>query len=61
MLSLNGMRPFGGRLNTKTVRAWPKADNIISFRGDVTYGIRVIAQPEMGERAQAHRSHQRGR
>ena len=32
MLSLNGIRPFGGKPNTKTVRAWPKADNIISFR-----------------------------
>jgi hypothetical protein len=32
ILSLNGMRPFGGRPNTKTVRAWPKADNIILFR-----------------------------
>jgi hypothetical protein len=32
MFSLNGMRPFGGRPNTKTVRARPKADNIISFR-----------------------------
>ena len=27
----------------------------------VTYGIRVIAQPEMGERAQAHKSRQRRR
>ena len=46
--SLNGMRHFGGKLNTKIVRAWPKADNIISFRTrDVTYGIRVIAQPEI--------------
>jgi hypothetical protein len=32
MLSLNGMRTFEGKLNTKTVRTWPKADNIISFR-----------------------------
>jgi hypothetical protein len=32
MLSLNGMRHFGDKLNTKTVRAGPKADNIISFR-----------------------------
>jgi hypothetical protein len=28
MLSLNGMMPFGGRPNTKTMQAWPKADNI---------------------------------
>ena len=32
MLSLNGMRPFGGKPNTKTMQAWPKADNIISFK-----------------------------
>jgi hypothetical protein len=32
MLSLNGIRPFRGKHNTKTVRVWPKADNIISFR-----------------------------
>jgi hypothetical protein len=32
MLFLNGMRPFGGRPNTKTMWAWPKADNIISFK-----------------------------
>ena len=49
------MRPFGGKLNSKTVWAWPKADNIISFRRDVTYGIRAIAQPKMREHAQAHR------
>ena len=62
MLSLNGMRPFGGKLNTKTVRAWPKMDNIESFRvQDVTYGIITIAQPEMGERAQAYRGRQQGR
>jgi hypothetical protein len=34
MLSLNGIRPFGGRPNTKTVRAWPKVDNIISFKAE---------------------------
>jgi hypothetical protein len=32
MLSLNDMRPFGGKLNTKTMQVWPKVDNIISFR-----------------------------
>jgi hypothetical protein len=32
MLSLNGMWSFRGKPNTKTVWAWPKADNIISFR-----------------------------
>ena len=32
MLSLNGMRPFGSKPNTKTVRTWPKVENIISFR-----------------------------
>jgi hypothetical protein len=34
MLCLNDMRHFGDKLNIKTVRAWPKADNIISFRAD---------------------------
>jgi hypothetical protein len=47
MLFLNGMRPFRGRPNTKTVWTWPKADNIISFRAyhlgqDVTFGIRAM-------------------
>jgi hypothetical protein len=32
MLSLNGMRHFGGKVNTKTMWTWPKVDNIISFR-----------------------------
>jgi hypothetical protein len=32
MASLNGMKPFGARPNTKTMWAWLKADNIISFR-----------------------------
>jgi hypothetical protein len=32
MLSLNGMKSFGGKPNTKIVRTWPKVDNIISFR-----------------------------
>jgi hypothetical protein len=32
MLSLNGMRSSGGKLNAKIVWAWLKADNIISFR-----------------------------
>jgi hypothetical protein len=30
MLSLNGMTHFGSKPNTKTVWAWPKADNIDS-------------------------------
>ena len=38
MLSLNGMRPFGGKPNTKTVRAWLKVDNIISFRAGCYIG-----------------------
>jgi hypothetical protein len=32
MLSLNGMMLFESKPNTKTLWAWPKADNIISFR-----------------------------
>jgi hypothetical protein len=32
MLSLNGMRPFGGKPNSKTVQAWPKVENVISFK-----------------------------
>jgi hypothetical protein len=32
MLSLNDMRLFEGKPNTKTVWAWSKANNIISFR-----------------------------
>ena len=58
MLSLNGVRPFKGKPNTKIVRAWPKVDSIISFRAGVTYGIGAIGQFEMGEHAQAHRGHQ---
>jgi hypothetical protein len=40
MLSINGMRPFEGIPNTKTVWAWPKADNIISLWWDVTLKIK---------------------
>jgi hypothetical protein len=29
MFSLNGMRHFGVKSKNKTVRAWPKEDNII--------------------------------
>jgi hypothetical protein len=42
-------------------RLGPKRTISYHLGRNVTYGIRAIAQPEMGERAQAHRGRQRGR
>jgi hypothetical protein len=50
-LSLNGMKPFGGRPNTKSVQAWPKVDNIISFRTECYIWYQSHSQPQMGESA----------
>ena len=44
MFSLNGMRHFEGKPNTKTVRAWSKADNIISFRTECYTKAIVFSQ-----------------
>jgi hypothetical protein len=35
------MRPFGGKPNIKTMWAWPKANNIISFKAGHIFGIRA--------------------
>ena len=32
MFSLNDMKSFESKPNIKTVQAWPKANNIISFK-----------------------------
>jgi hypothetical protein len=48
MLSLNGMRPFGVKSKNKTIRAWPKADNIIPLEAGCYIWYRVETQPEMG-------------
>ena len=41
MLSLNTMRPFEGKSNTKIMLAWPKANNIILFR------VRRVTLPKL--------------
>ena len=58
MLSLNGMRPFGVDPILKLCGLGQKRTISYHLGQDVTYGIRAIAQPEMGERAQAHRGRQ---
>jgi hypothetical protein len=55
MLSLNGMRSFGVNPILRPYGLGSK--QIISYYLGlaVTYGIRAIAQPKMGEHAQTHR------
>jgi hypothetical protein len=59
MLSLNSILPFRAKPKNKTVRTWPKVDNIIPlgagcyicyiwYQNKIKYGIRAGAQPEMG-------------
>jgi hypothetical protein len=56
MLSLNGMRSFGNKFNAKTMRAWPKADNIISFRAGC-YRMDKLSYCVFSSRPDGHLSH----
>jgi hypothetical protein len=60
MLSLNSIKPFGINPILNPCGLGPKQTISYHLGQDVTYGIKAIAQPEMGERAQAHRGRQRG-
>jgi hypothetical protein len=48
MLSLNGMRSFGVNLIIKKCKLDPKQTISYHLGQDITYGIKVIAQPKMG-------------
>jgi hypothetical protein len=61
MFSLNGMRPLGVDPILQPCGLGPKQTIAYHLGWDVTYGIRAITQLEMGEHAQAHRGHHRGR